>query len=99
MEHHVLREEAFEHVSPIFIVGTGCSETTLCDRILDAHPDIAIADEITFFDIILKARSVIPELDTAERIGRFFEILPRMDHFRYWHGIGYAVSTVEVQHQ
>jgi len=89
-----LREEVFPDVAPIFIVGAPRSGTTLCERILDAHPDIAIADEIIFFDIILKARSVIPELDTAKRIRHFFQILPRMDHVRYWHGIDAVLGEV-----
>ncbi len=90
-----MREEVFDHVSPIFIVGAPRSGTTLCGRILDAHPDIAIADEIIFFDIILKARSVIPELDTVDRIRAFFALLPRMDHARYWRGIEAELSEVQ----
>lgn len=89
-----MREEVFEDVSPIFIVGAPRSGTTLCERILDAHPNIAIADEIIFFDIILKARSVVPELDSRDRIRRFFELLPRMDHVRYWHGIELVLDEV-----
>jgi hypothetical protein len=92
-----LREEVFEQISPIFIVGAPRSGTTLCERILDAHPDIAIADEIIFFDIILKARTVVPELDTTERIRAFFEILPHMDHVRYWHGTEEVLNDVRAR--
>jgi hypothetical protein len=87
--------EAFPDVSPIFVVGAPRSGTTLVSRILNAHPAIALADEIIYFDIVLKARSVVPELDTPERIGRLFELLPKMDHVGYWHGMGEVLSEVK----
>lgn len=89
-----MREEVFEDIAPIFIVGAPRSGTTLCERILDAHPDIAIADEVIFFDVILKARSVVPELDSPERIRQFFDLLPRMDHVRYWRNVEGVLGEV-----
>ncbi len=85
----------FRDVSPIFIVGAPRSGTTLLSRILDSHPSLGIADEIIYFDIILQARSVVPELDTPERIERFFELLPRMDHVRYWQGLDEVLAEVK----
>ena len=76
--------EVFEDCAPIFIVGAPRSGTTLLERMLGAHPAIAIADEIIFFDIILQARAQVPELNSAERIEHFFDLLPTMDHVRYW---------------
>jgi len=74
----------FEHGAPIFVVGAPRSGTSLLARMLDAHPAIGLADELCFFDIVLSAQSEVPELDSPERIARFLELLPRMDHVRFW---------------
>jgi hypothetical protein len=74
----------FEDCAPIFVVGAPRSGTSLLARMLDAHPAIGLADELCFFDIVLGARREVPELDSAERIARFLELLPKMDHVRYW---------------
>jgi len=74
----------FEDCAPIFVVGAPRSGTSLLARVLDAHPAIGLADELCFFDIVLSARWEVPELDSPERIARFLELLPRMDHVRYW---------------
>lgn len=81
------QDESFPGHAPIFVVGAPRSGTTLLTRILDAHPAIALTDEIIFFDIILKARAEVPALDSAERIDRLFELMPAMDHVRYWRGM------------
>lgn len=93
----VVREEVFPEVAPIFVVGAPRSGTTLCARLLDAHPEIAIADEITFFDIILKAREVVPELDDRAAIATLFELLPRMDHARYWQDVEPVLAAVRTR--
>lgn len=49
---------------------------------LDAHPSIALGDELGFLDIRLAAPRAPPELDTSERIERLRALLPRMDHVR-----------------
>jgi len=90
-----MRTAIFPGVSPIFVVGAPRSGTTLLARILDSHPRLAIADELIYFDILLEARSVVPELDTPERIERFFELLPRMDHVRYWRGVDEVLAEVK----
>ena len=87
--------EVFEDCAPIFIVGAPRSGTTLLERMLDAHPAIAIADEIIFFDIILQARERVPELDSPERIRHFFDLLPAMDHVRYWNHADEILSQVK----
>lgn len=74
----------FEDCAPIFVVGAPRSGTSLLARMLDAHPSIGLADELCFFDIVLGARREMPELDSAERIERFLELLPKMDHVRFW---------------
>jgi hypothetical protein len=80
-------QESFPDYAPVFVVGAPRSGTTLFMRILDAHPELGIADELIYFDIILNARSVVPALDTPERIEQFFTLLPRMDHVAYWSGM------------
>ena len=89
--------EVFEDCAPIFIVGAPRSGTTLLERMLDAHPAIAIADEIIFFDIILQARERVPELDSPERIRYFFDLLPAMDHVRYWNHADEILSQVKAR--
>lgn len=74
----------FEDCAPIFVVGAPRSGTSLLARMLDAHPAIALADELCFFDIVLAARRDLPELDTAESLERLRTLLPQMDHVRYW---------------
>jgi hypothetical protein len=86
--------EAFPDCAPIFVVGAPRSGTTLLTWILDAHPAIAIADELIYFDIILGARAEVPALDSPERIARFFELLPTMDHVRYWRGMEGVLAEV-----
>lgn len=81
------KPQVFSDVSPIFVVGAPRSGTTLLSRILDGHPALGIADELIYFDIILNVRSVIPELDTPERIERLFQLLPKMDHVPFWQGM------------
>jgi hypothetical protein len=87
-------EEVFEDCAPIFIVGAPRSGTTLFHHMLNAHPAIAIADEIIFFDLILRARSVVPELDSKPRIDQFLTLLPAMDHVRYWRGTEELLAEV-----
>jgi Sulfotransferase family len=74
---------SFPDCSPIFVVGAGRSGTTLLQLMLNAHPEIAIAGEVTFFDQILPLRSKFPDLDTPERIDRLFALLPRLKLYKY----------------
>ncbi len=90
-----MQDDVFSDCSPIFVVGAPRSGTTLLERMLDSHPNIAIADEIIFFDIILKARELVPNLGTPERIDRFFDLLPSMDHVRYWNNVEEVLHAVK----
>ncbi len=83
-----------EGEAPIFVVGAPRSGTTLLERLLDAHSEIAIADEIVFFDFVLALRRRVPELDTPERRQAFFELLPELDHVRFWHGVEAVLERV-----
>ena len=74
---------SFNDCSPIFVVGAGRSGTTLLQLMLNAHPDIAIAGELGFFDEILLLREEVPDLETHERIDRLFALLPRLARYQY----------------
>jgi Sulfotransferase family len=87
-------EEVFADCAPIFIVGAPRSGTTLFHHMLNAHPAIAVADEVIFFDLILRARAVVPELDSKPRIDQLFTLLPAMDHVRYWRGTEALLAEV-----
>lgn len=56
--------------SPIFIIGTGRSGTTLLRQMLNAHPRIHITHEAGFYSY---ARHAAPELSAAEWLERYFE--------------------------
>lgn len=73
-----------EALAPIFVVGAPRSGTTLLERLLDAHFEIAIADEII---LVLALRRHVPELDTRERRAAFFALLPQLHHVRFWRGV------------
>ena len=94
-----MSEPVFPDVAPIFVVGAPRSGTTLFQRILDAHPNIGVADEIIFFDIILNVRDEVPDLHQAEAIDALFERLPTMDHFHNWHGLDEVLAVVRQELQ
>lgn len=77
----------FADVSPVFVVGAPRSGTTLVQRMLDAHPRLAIFDEVTYFEGILKVAGVVPDLAAPGAIDRFFEALPRLEQYPYWNNI------------
>jgi hypothetical protein len=74
---------SFADCSPIFVVGAGRSGTTLLQLMLNAHPHIAIAGELGFFEGILLLRRKIPDLSTPERIDQLFALLPNLDRHKY----------------
>ncbi|HEX2529689.1 MAG TPA: sulfotransferase [Geminicoccus sp.] len=87
-------EPVFADVAPIFVVGAPRSGTTLFQRILDAHPRIGVADEIIYFDIIVKVRDEVPDLKAPGAIDAFFDRLPNMDHFHNWNGLDEVLAAV-----
>lgn len=80
-----------EALAPIFVVGAPRSGTTLLERLLDAHFEIAIADEII---LVLALRRHVPELDTRERRAAFFALLPQLDHVRFWRGVEAVLEQI-----
>ncbi|MFO1067129.1 MAG: sulfotransferase [Geminicoccaceae bacterium] len=79
--------QTFSDVSPVFVVGAPRSGTTMVQRMLDAHPRLAIFDEVTYFEGILKMTGVVPDLAVPGAIDRFFEALPRLEQYPYWNNI------------
>ena len=75
--------ETFTDCSPIFVVGSGRSGTTLLQLMLNAHPAIAVAGELHFFDQILELRKRVPDLGTRAQIDELFKLLPSLAGFRY----------------
>jgi Sulfotransferase family len=74
---------SFPDCSPIFVVGSGRSGTTLLQLMLNAHPRIAVAGELGYFDQILQLRRLIPDLSGPEQVDRLFELLPRTGSFKF----------------
>jgi hypothetical protein len=74
---------SFADCSPIFVVGAGRSGTTLLQLMLNAHPRIAIAGEVGFFDEILLLRRKVPDLGSPERIDQLFALLPNLEGHKY----------------
>lgn len=64
-------------------MGAGRSGTTLLQLMLTAHPQIAIAGELGFFDEILLLRKEVPDLNTPEHIDRLFALLPTLYRYKY----------------
>lgn len=77
-------DEVFPDERPVFVVGAPRSGTTLLQAILDTSPNIGVADELVFFDTILKAQQQLPDLGAPGAIERLQDLMPRMDHVRYW---------------
>jgi hypothetical protein len=75
--------ETFTDCSPIFVVGSGRSGTTLLQLMLNAHPNVAVAGELHFFDQILELRKRVPDLATRQRIDQLIRLLPSLAGFRY----------------
>ena len=89
-----MSEPVFANVAPIFVVGAPRSGTTLFQRILDAHPQIGVADEIIYFDIIVRVRDEVPDLNSRQAVDGLFERLPKMDHFHNWNGLDEVLAVV-----
>lgn len=75
--------ESFTDCSPIFVVGSDRSGTTLLQLMLNAHPDFAVAGELHFFDQILELRPLVPDLSSTDRIDELFRLLPLVAGLQY----------------
>jgi len=69
--------------TPIFIVGSSRSGTTLLQMIINSHPDLAIYGEVHYFDEIVKLFDKEDSFNTTKDIEYFFEVqLKRAYHVR-----------------
>ncbi len=77
-------KNVFEDISPIFIVGSSRSGTTLLQQILNSHRNIAVYGEVHYFNEIVQLKKDAPDLKKAEDMERFFRLLPeRAYHVRH----------------
>lgn len=72
---------------PILVVGAARSGTTLLQRLLDAHPNLSVLDEMTYFNGIVQLRSAVPDMAAPGAVERFFALLPKLDQYPYWNGM------------
>lgn len=74
------QKEVFDNCSPIFIVGSTRSGTTLTRSILSAHPNIAIADGFHYWVEVAHFKSAIPDLKAPGAIDKLFDLLSKSRH-------------------
>lgn len=73
--------------SPIFVIGSARSGTTLLQLMLNAHPRLSIIGELHFFSQIRGLRRLVPTLAGSDDIDRVFELLPRTYGLKYLAGV------------
>lgn len=73
-------DTVFEDLSPIFIVGSTRSGTTLARAVLSAHPNIAICDGLHYFPEIVPYAEKHPDLGDERTLDAFLDWLPRARH-------------------
>jgi hypothetical protein len=86
---------SFPDWSPIFVVGAGRSGTTLLQLMLNAHPRIAVAGELSYFDQILQLRTVVPELERPEQVDRLLELLRSTYNFKFLSDVEEVLPEVQ----
>jgi len=85
----------FTDCSPIFVVGSPRSGTTLLQLLLDAHPNIAILGELHYFDQILQLKRVVPLIDSRPNIEHLLALLMNTDNIPYIPSIEPILDTVK----
>ncbi|MFH0945719.1 MAG: sulfotransferase [Planctomycetota bacterium] len=68
-------------MGPVFLVGCPRSGTTLLQRLLDAHPEVAVAPETFFCRNFWKRRREFGDLGQDENLGRLLEKICGMPEF------------------
>lgn len=81
------RNGQFTDISPIFVVGSPRSGTTLLQMLLNAHSRIGMMGELHFFDEILQLRRDIPTLAAKDSINSFFQQLGKAYCLRFIPGL------------
>lgn len=89
--------DQFQEVSPLFVVGTGRSGTTLLQMMLNGHPRIAVYGEIHFFDSVCQLRHWVPDISTDDKLNQFFGKLKLIDEFQYLPDLENLLSKVHAR--
>lgn len=84
-------------LSPIFVVGTPRSGTTLLQLMLNAHSQLSIMGELHYFDEILQIREHIPNLDSNKDFQNFFKLLPKAHSLQYLPKLHELLATVKLR--
>jgi Sulfotransferase family len=90
---------SFPDCSPIFVVGSGRSGTTLLQAMLNAHPAISIAGELHFFDLILLLKRTLPDLSDPKQADQLFELLPTLSPLQPLSDFGRVLARVRERFQ
>ncbi len=75
--------KSFLDVSPIFVVGSGRSGTTMLQLMLNAHPKIAMQGELHFFEDVLALKDEWATLSDDEDLANFFRKIPELHSLKY----------------
>ncbi|WP_454063044.1 sulfotransferase family protein [Candidatus Nitrospira salsa] len=85
----------FTDCSPIFIVGSGRSGTTLLQLMINSHPDIFICGEIHYFDQILTIKKRLPSIEKIDDLQTFFLLVRKTYGSQFLVGVDAVLDQVK----
>jgi hypothetical protein len=89
-----MNNETFTECSPIFIIGSPRSGTTLTRSILSSHRNIAIADGFHYWVEVAHFSREVPDLKAPGALDRFFALLDKSRHYVHIADLGPELAEV-----